>query len=907
MSWLGRDWVRLFGLRPEDLSRVLPLAGANGLVLASLYLLKPARNALFLQHLGIGQLPFVLLLVAVVGGVTSAVYGRLARSTRVPVLVARSFAALAIFLVAFRLLLPLSWDWLFYAFYIWVGLYGLLTTSLIWLSANGIFTAREARRVFGFVGSGGIAGAILGGLFTATATELLGTENLLLVSAGLLVAALGLIRRVQTDELVPRRSPKNQARSANLLRIPLLRSLAITTGLICAIAVLVDIQFNEIIDREYPDLDQKAAFFGHFFAYLSAGSLLFQLFATPRLMRWAGAGAVYLILPLTMGLGSLAVLLAPGLLTGILAKSGDGVFRHSVHKAASEVLFLPVPAELKKETKLFLDTTIDTLATGLAALLTFVLTSVFELPHRVLGAVAAALVVWLLLQLKPLQRAYVDAFRQALERRAIAPEELRVNPSEAAVLRALLPLLGSESERQVVYALELLASVRGRALQEAVKPLLQHPAGGVRRRALEILGNQDEPPAAQALEPLLDDPDPETRIEAMLLLIQKAERPELYCAAQLKEAALSRQIAAVGCVGRRPELFASVLEAPVLEALLNATGSEAELTALHTELARALVQRRSADAREQLDRLLKTASPAVINGALQGLRQTRNRDHLPWALERLTQANTRAAAKEALVAFGPEIVGSLARTMATTSLDLALRRQIPRVLEGIPCQESVEALLTRLHDPDLPLASRALLALVRLRQSHPELSFERDRLLGLLRDEAQHFYLRQKIHAILAADTQTGPEKLLLRALEERQRRARETVFGLLQLRHAPRDVANAYQGMIGKDAALRANALELLEHLLERKTRDLLLPCLDPGRTAAAVAEGEKLFGAANITRTEALKRLLEGRDPWLRACALFAIRSAEATPLATLVTRATRDPDPWVREAAHKLLAEA
>ena len=53
--------------RGLDWRRVLPMTVAYGIVMASLYVLKPARNALFLNRFGIDQLPFVLMLVALVG------------------------------------------------------------------------------------------------------------------------------------------------------------------------------------------------------------------------------------------------------------------------------------------------------------------------------------------------------------------------------------------------------------------------------------------------------------------------------------------------------------------------------------------------------------------------------------------------------------------------------------------------------------------------------------------------------------------------------------------------------------------------------------------------------------------------------------------------------------------------
>ena len=81
LTFLTPLLIRLTGARSRELSRIVPLASAYGLVMASLYVLKPARNALFLDQLGIAKLPYVLILVALVGGAAALVFTRLSRST----------------------------------------------------------------------------------------------------------------------------------------------------------------------------------------------------------------------------------------------------------------------------------------------------------------------------------------------------------------------------------------------------------------------------------------------------------------------------------------------------------------------------------------------------------------------------------------------------------------------------------------------------------------------------------------------------------------------------------------------------------------------------------------------------------------------------------------------------------
>ena len=52
-----------------------------------------------------------------------------------------------------------------------------------WTLANFVLTTREAKRLFGLVGSGGILGGIFGGFLSNSLADRLGTESLLAVLA----------------------------------------------------------------------------------------------------------------------------------------------------------------------------------------------------------------------------------------------------------------------------------------------------------------------------------------------------------------------------------------------------------------------------------------------------------------------------------------------------------------------------------------------------------------------------------------------------------------------------------------------------------------------------------------------------------------------------------------------------
>jgi MFS family permease len=80
--------------------------------------------------------------------------------------------------------------WLYPAFYVWVGIYGVLAPAQVWTLANEVLTTRQAKRLFGLVGSGAIAGFICGGYLTRELVGRFETEAVLLAMALLLALCI---------------------------------------------------------------------------------------------------------------------------------------------------------------------------------------------------------------------------------------------------------------------------------------------------------------------------------------------------------------------------------------------------------------------------------------------------------------------------------------------------------------------------------------------------------------------------------------------------------------------------------------------------------------------------------------------------------------------------------------------
>src|SRR6266704_3847927 len=92
---------------------------------------------------------------------------------------------------------------LFPVFYVWVKIFGVLVPTQIWTLANYVLTTREAKRVFGMVGGGGIAGWIFSGFFSKTIAKRFGAESLLLGMVLFLLICTGLIVLIWRSGLGP--------------------------------------------------------------------------------------------------------------------------------------------------------------------------------------------------------------------------------------------------------------------------------------------------------------------------------------------------------------------------------------------------------------------------------------------------------------------------------------------------------------------------------------------------------------------------------------------------------------------------------------------------------------------------------------------------------------------------------
>ena len=139
-------------------------------LLCSYYILRPVREEMGVAG-GVERLPWIFTATFVAMAAAVPVFGALAarypRRTLLPVVYGFFIAnILGLFALLRSGLVP---AWAPGAFFVWLSVFNLFVVSVFWSFMADLWSAAQARRLFGFIAAGGSAGALVGPSLTVAA------------------------------------------------------------------------------------------------------------------------------------------------------------------------------------------------------------------------------------------------------------------------------------------------------------------------------------------------------------------------------------------------------------------------------------------------------------------------------------------------------------------------------------------------------------------------------------------------------------------------------------------------------------------------------------------------------------------------------------------------------------------
>ncbi|MBQ0768648.1 MAG: MFS transporter, partial [Bizionia sp.] len=454
---------KTFGLRDGEIYISFLMQLYVFLIITVLLIVKPTVNALFLSRLGAEHLPYGYLLVAGVAVVTSYFYNKALRKYSILNVTIISLISFSISFILLSIFIQFSLlnNALLYVYYLGVSLFAVIATSQFWILANMVYNAREAKRLFGFIGAGAIAGGIFGGYLTSIIVSNFGNKVVVLLAGVLILFCIPILKKIWRLRIrkmniyvrKQRKVDKTAVEDSSIILISKskhLTYLALITGIGVIVAKLVDFQFSDFAYKAISDPDELATFFGFWFSTFNVIALVIQLFLTNRVLSKLGVSSTLLILPLGIALGCLLFLTFPELWVLIIIKGIDGSFKQSLNKAAVELSVLPIPLLIKNQAKSFIDVVVDSIATGISGIMLLLLIRRLDLNSSYITVIVLLFVfVWIILIYR-LREAYYESFRENIQRNLSHEFKDRKKQKSDTTLSVALDIFNTGDEQDII-------------------------------------------------------------------------------------------------------------------------------------------------------------------------------------------------------------------------------------------------------------------------------------------------------------------------------------------------------------------------------------------------------------------------------------------------------------------------
>ena len=380
--------------------------------------------------------------------------------------------------------------------------------TLMWMEfwdlAGSLLDLQQAKRLFGLVGGGEVAGGIGAGLLVGPLLRVLAVSHVIWITAAGYLVCLAMLLA-----LLRERRHADDPRDADDRATPPASWRAMLQERYVVLVLMVPVVYTLAYDfLEYAFFSQaearygqdQAALAGFLGTVLVVGQLLTLLTRTMisrRVMARLGLWVALATLPAILFLGA-SGLLALSLTAGATAplfwpvvalKLGDEVVRDALDRPSFLVLFQVLARNLRIRVHAVQESISEELTSGLSGAIllgsTFLLAGQ-PLSMKIAGAaalVAVAAAAWLALVAR-IPPTYDAMLARALSRRTLAVPESEPFARGSPVVPFLRSRLASENPGEVIYCLSLVAPTLDRGeLASHLQILLRHAARAVRLEA----------------------------------------------------------------------------------------------------------------------------------------------------------------------------------------------------------------------------------------------------------------------------------------------------------------------------------------------------------------------------------------------------------------------------------------
>jgi AAA family ATP:ADP antiporter len=355
-------------VEPNELTATLLSFAFVFTLMTAYFIMRPVRDAMASDWTDVEvsllwSMTFFFSLIAV------TVYGAIISAVRFRLLVPGVYAFFAASFFAFYVGSSYVADSVVVdkAFYVWLSVFSLFHVSVFWSFMSDLWNREQAPRVFGFIATGASVGAIVGPLITVLLVDRIGTGNLLLTSATLLLIPIPIIfaldrlkvttlgnAELSVDLSAQKAMGRNPFAGFKLfLTNPFLLGIGVFIILYVAVGSFVWFELKNLL-AEFSRED-RTQIWAYIDLTVNSLAIFTAMFLTSRIATRFGMATTLALIPVLIVIGMLVVAVSPvvAVVAGLWVARRAG--NYAITRPGREMLFTIVDRETRFKAKPIID------------------------------------------------------------------------------------------------------------------------------------------------------------------------------------------------------------------------------------------------------------------------------------------------------------------------------------------------------------------------------------------------------------------------------------------------------------------------------------------------------------------------------------------------------------------------
>ncbi len=337
------------------------ISTAASFLLCGYEFIRAASTSLFIDAHGSENLPRVWMVVSPSIIFILYIYGRFLSSlgATYTLVVTSVLSALFIIICYYAVLMGMPFSAA--VVYVFREVYIVIIIEQFWSFVNSTLTSKQAKAINGPFCAIASLGSYAGGKLVSRWAKPLGTETLLLFTAGSLIPAAIFCSlayyfagepKPSIDEEGGKRGHLGLKTFLSSKYLILLGVLILSTQII---STVLDLRFNNLVESEITGTDTRTAYYGNFYGNLGLIAAILQLAAVPIVLRLISIRFVHICIPIVHFINGFVLTLIPSLRTGSRAFLTFKALDYSFFRAAKELFYMPLTYDERYRAKQIID------------------------------------------------------------------------------------------------------------------------------------------------------------------------------------------------------------------------------------------------------------------------------------------------------------------------------------------------------------------------------------------------------------------------------------------------------------------------------------------------------------------------------------------------------------------------